>query len=171
MPITLALTTAAIASIEGAGSACILTLPGEAQASGPNRLPDHLNHERLIPTISCDGRLLALGKWSGHDANTFELDRGGGGCGFHFCRREPITRATDDPRRLDYSGRGIEILDDAEARGISRSRQDLQCRMDAISGHRADDAGACGGRARLCDAGAVVAGERRGRRKSKGLHC
>ena len=79
-------------------------------------------------------------------------------------------RATDNSRRLDDSGRGIEILDDAPARRISRTRQDLQYRMDPVPGHRADDAGARRRRARLRDAGAAVAGERRGRRQSEGLH-
>ncbi len=87
-----------------------------------------------------------------------------------FGEREFISRAADDPRRLDHSGRGIEILDDAQAGGISRSRQDLQCRMDAVPGHRADDAGAGRRRARLRDAGAAVAGQRRGRRQPEGLH-
>src|SRR6267378_976889 len=115
-------------------------------------------------------RLSASGKLSGHDADTFKVDFGGWGCGRRFFRRERISRPTNDPRRLDNSGRGIEILDDAAAGGISRSRQDLQRRMDAIPGHRADDASAGGRRARLRDAGAVVAGERRGRWKSEGLH-
>src|SRR6202171_2875892 len=114
--------------------------------------------------------LSASGKWSGHDADTFEMDLSGRGLGCRFGQRELISRTTDDPRRLDDSGRGIEILDDAEAGGISRSRQDLQYRMDAISGHRADDAGAGGRSARLRDAGAIVAGERRGRRKPESLH-
>src|SRR6202171_3319026 len=106
--------------------------------------------------------LSASGKWSGHDADTFEMDLSGRGLGCRFGQRELISRATDDPRRLDDSGRGIEILDDAEASGISRSRQDLQYRMDAISGHRADDAGAGRGRARLRNAGPAVARQRRG---------
>ncbi len=114
--------------------------------------------------------LLASRKWSGHDADTFEMDFGGRGGGCRFCRRELIARATDDPRRLDHSGRGIEILDDAQAGGISQSRQDLQCRMDAVPGYRADDAGARRRRARLRHAGAVVARQRRGRRKSESLH-
>src|SRR5216683_2747810 len=58
----------------------------------------------------------------------------------------------------------------AAARGIPRSRQDLQYRMDAVSGHRADDASAGGGSARLRDAGAAIAGERRGRRKPESLY-
>src|SRR6202048_3373871 len=82
--------------------------------------------------------LLASGKWRGHDADTFEMDFGGRGGGCRFCQREFIARATNDPRRLDHSGRGIEILDDAQTSGISRSRQDLQCRMDAVPGYRAN---------------------------------
>src|SRR5260370_36772493 len=109
-------------------------------------------------------RLPASKKWSGHDGDTFEIDLGGRSFGLGSCRHELISGATDDPRRLDHSGRGIEILDDAQAGGISRSWQDLQYRMDAIPGHRADDAGARRGRARLRDAGAIVAGERCGRR-------
>src|ERR1700736_2204987 len=113
---------------------------------------------------------LGIGKWSGHDADNFEVDFSGWGCCRRFCQRELISRAADNPRRLDDPSRGIEILDDAEASRISRSRQDLQYRMDAIPGHRADDAGAGRGGTRLRDAGAVVAGEWRGRRKSEGLH-
>src|ERR1700716_2397958 len=115
-------------------------------------------------------RRSASGNWSGHDGDTFEMDFGSRGDGGRFCWREFIARATDDPRRLDYSGRGIEILDDAQADGISRARQELQYRMDAIPGHRADDAGAGRRRARLRDAGTTVAGERRGRREPEGLH-
>ena len=47
------------------------------------------------------------------------------------------------------------------------SRQDLQYRVDPVPGHRADDAGAGGGRARLRDAGAAVARQRRGWRQLK----
>ena len=98
------------------------------------------------------------------------MDFGGGRGGYRACRREPIPGTTDHPRRLDHSCRGIEILDDAQAGGVSRSRQDLQYRMDAIPGHRADDAGAGRRRAGLRDPGAAVAGEWRGRRQSEGLH-
>src|SRR3977135_2126347 len=115
-------------------------------------------------------RRSASGNWSGNDGDPFEMDLGNRGAGGRFCRREFIARATDDPRRLDYSGRGIEILDDAQADGISRARQELQYRMDAIPGHRADDAGAGRGRARLRDAGAVVAGERGGGGEAEGPH-
>src|SRR5260370_25210721 len=87
--------------------------------------------------------LLASKKWSGHDADTLEMGFGGrGGC-CRFCRREFISRAADDPRRLDHSGRGIEILDDAQARGISQSPHDLQCPIDAIPGYPAADARPC----------------------------
>src|SRR3977135_2157155 len=115
-------------------------------------------------------RRSASGNWSGNDGDPFEMDLGNRGAGGRFCRREFIARATDDPRRLDHSGRGIEILDDAQAGGISRTRQELQYRMDAIPGHRADDAGAGRGRARLRDAGAAVTGERGGRRTPEGLY-
>ena len=74
-----------------------------------------------------------------------------GVAGAVLARREPIPRTTDHPRRLDHSCRGIEILDDAQAGGVSRPRQDLQYRMDAIPGHRADDSGAGCGRAGLRD--------------------
>ena len=49
----------------------------------------------------------------------------------------------------------IEILDDAPACGIPQSRQDLQYRMDAIPGHRADDQALAAG-ALDCDPGAIV---------------
>src|SRR5882672_3686223 len=114
--------------------------------------------------------MAASGKMEWHDANTFEVDSGGRGFGRRFGGCELVLRSADDPRRLDHSGRGIEILDDAPAHGIPQSRQDLQYRMDAIPGHGADDAGVGGGRARLCDAGAAVAGEWRGWGKSEGLH-
>src|SRR5258705_13935856 len=114
--------------------------------------------------------MAALGKMEWHDANTFEVDPGGCRFGCQSGRCDLVSRAADDPRRLDHSGRGIEILDDAPAHGIPQSRQDLQYRMDAIPGHRADDAGLGGGRARLRDAGAAVAGEWRGRREAEGLH-
>src|SRR5258707_14132287 len=94
-------------------------------------------------------RLLASKKWSGHDADTFQIHFGGWNCGRRFCRHELVSRPTDDPRRLDHSGRGIKILDDAAAGGISRSRQDLQYRMDAIPGDSAGEAGACAPAARL----------------------
>src|SRR5229473_4699886 len=110
--------------------------------------------------------MAASGKVEWHDADTFEMDPGGGGFDRRSGGRELVSRAADDPRRLDHSGRRIEILDDAETHGIPQSRQDLQYRMDAIPGHRANDAGVGGGRARLRDTGAAVAGERRGRRKS-----
>src|ERR1700738_3535494 len=84
------------------------------------------------------GCLLASKKWSGDDAGTFDMDFGRRSDGRRTCGRKFILRATDDPCRLDHSGRGIEILDDAKARGISRPRQDLQCRMNAIPGDRAD---------------------------------
>src|SRR5712672_2324850 len=132
-------------------------------------LPDCLNHERLGARNFGLG-LLASGKWSGHDADTFKVGFNGWSRGRLFCHREHNSRPTDDPRRLDHSGRGIEILDDAPAGRISRSRQDLQYRMDPIPGHRTDDAGAGGRCARLRNAGAFVAGEWRGRRQSEGLH-
>src|SRR2546423_14990633 len=102
-----------------------------------------------------------VGKWSGDDADIFKMELGGRGFGLRFRGRKRSPRAAEYPRRLDHSGRGIEILDDAQARGIPKSRQNLQRRMDAISGHRADDSGAGRWRARLRDAGAVVAGQRR----------
>src|SRR6478752_7734786 len=114
--------------------------------------------------------LLASGKWSGHDTDTFKVDFNGWSRGRYFCQRERNSRATDDPRRLDDSGRGIEILDDAPTGRISQPRQDLQYRMDPIPGHRSDDAGAGGRRARLRNASAFVAVEWRGRRQSEGLH-
>ncbi len=95
---------------------------------------------------------------------------GGGSRRCGVGEREFILRAADDPRRLDHSGRGVEILDDEAAGGISQSRQGLQYRMDPVPGHRADDTGAGGRRARLRHAGAVVAGQRRGRRRPQGLH-
>src|SRR6478672_5866418 len=113
--------------------------------------------------------LLASGKWSGHDADAFKVDFNGRSRSRCFCQRERNSRATDDPRRLDDSGRGIEILDDAAAGRISRSRQDLQYRMDAIPGHRTDDAGAGSRRARLRDPSPTIAVEWRGRRQSEGL--
>src|SRR6266404_1758844 len=125
-------------------------------------LPDCLNHERLGAWNFALG-LLASGKWSRHDADTFKMDFSSWSLGRRVCRCEFISRATDDPRRLDHSGRGIEVLDDAPAGRISRSRQDLQYRMDPIPGHRTDDAGAGGRCARLRNAGAFVAGEWRGR--------
>jgi|SRR6202035_2438040 hypothetical protein len=56
------------------GSTHIPTLPGEYKRS--RRLACHLNHERLRP---------ASGKSSGHDADTFEVDFSGCGCG-RFCQ-------------------------------------------------------------------------------------
>ena len=85
-------------------------------------------------------------------------------------RRDIGHRATDDPRRLDHPGRGIQILDDEAAGRISGYRQDLQYRMGAIPGHRADDAGAGGGRAGLRHAIAAGAGAGRGQRQSESLH-
>src|SRR6185437_15810219 len=94
-------------------------------------------------------RRLAPEKLERDDADIFEMDSDGRSrCGLHGGRREFISRTADDPGRLDDSRRGIEILDDAQARGISRSRQDLQHRMDPVSGHRTHDAGAGGRRAR-----------------------
>src|SRR6266704_6309655 len=78
----------------------------------PDGLPDCLNHERFSGRNS-ERRLLASKKWSRHDADTFEMDRGGWGCGRCSGEHELIARATKDPRWLDHSGRGIEILDDA----------------------------------------------------------
>src|ERR1700733_8476307 len=115
-------------------------------------------------------RLLTPEKWSGQDADDFEMGLGGRSHGCRSGKRGFILRATDDPCRLDYSGRGIEILDDAPAGRISRYRQGLQYRMDAVSGHRADDAGAGGRRARLRHASAAIARQRRGRRQPEGLH-
>src|SRR6266568_7685722 len=95
-------------------------------------------------------RRAASKKWSRIDADIFKMAFGCRGSGCCSWRPGFGTGAADDPRRLDYSGRGIEILDDATARGISQSRQDLQYRMDPVPGYRADDAGAGRGRARLC---------------------
>src|SRR5258708_28111616 len=124
---------------------------------GSDGLPDCLNHERLGARNFGLG-LLASGKWSGHDADTFKVGFNGWNRGRRFCQRERNSRATDDPRRLDHSGPGIEILHDAPARRISRFRQDLQYRMDPIPGHRTDDAGAGGPCARLPNPGAFGAG-------------
>ncbi len=71
----------------------------------------------------------------------------------------------DDPRRLDHPRRGSQVLDDAAAGGIPRSRQGLQDRVDSVPGHRADGAGHGGGRARLLDAGRALA--RAGRRPGR----
>src|SRR5438309_860640 len=114
--------------------------------------------------------MAASGKVEWNDADTFEMDPGGWGFGRRPGGRELVSCAADDPRRLDHSGRGNEILDDAQAHGIPQSRQGLQYRMDAIPGHRADDAGAGRGRPRLRDAGAIVTCQWRGRRKSEGLY-
>src|SRR6266849_6437773 len=168
--ITLALTTATSAPIQDRGP---YTHPGPAgnppHPGGSDGLPDCLNHERLGACNFALG-LLASGKWSGHDADTFKVDFSGWSRGRCLCQRERNSRATDDPRRLDHSGRGIEILDDAAAGRISRPRQDLQYRMDAIPGHRTDDAGAGSRRARLRDPGPAIAVEWRGWRQSEGLH-
>ena len=139
-----------------------------AALAGFGGLPDHLNHERLGRQLDDAG---GIGKHGvGHDADTFEMDRGGRRGGCRIGRRQRIAGAADHPRRLDHSGRGIEILDDAPAGGISQSRQGLQHRMDPVPGHRADDAGAGRRRARLRHPGAAVAVERRGRRRPQGLH-
>src|SRR6266581_7465590 len=168
--VLLALTVAAGRADSGGGPYPEPDLAGRSRTQArPDGLPDCLNHERFSGRNS-ERRLLASKKWSRHDADTFEMDRGGWGCGRCSGEHELIARATKDPRWLDHSGRGIEILDDAAACGIPRSRQDLQYRMDAVSGHRDDDASAGGGSARLRDAGAIVAGERRGRRKPESLH-
>src|SRR5262245_17847452 len=50
--------------------------------------------------------------------------------------------AGHDPRRLDHSGRGIEILDDAPAREVPEPWQGLQDRVVAVPGYDADGAGA-----------------------------
>src|SRR5215212_10702296 len=92
-------------------------------------------------------------KWSGDDAHVFKMGAGGWRFGRRFGYLESIARPADDPGRLDHSGRGIEILDDAPAYRIPKSRKGLQCRMDAIPGHRADDASIDRGRSRLRDAG------------------
>src|SRR5258708_38603899 len=109
-------------------------------------------------------------EWSGQDADGFEVDSGGRRGGFHAGKRRPVAGPTDDPCRMDHSGRGVEILDDAAAFGVSRYRQDLQYRMDAIPGYRADDPGACRGCARLRDPGAAVARQWCGWWQSKGLY-
>src|SRR4051812_22746311 len=96
--------------------------------------------------------------WGGvHEAAEFEMADGGRNCGSSAWQHRRLVRAANDPRRLDHSGRRVKILDDAAAGGISQSWQDLQYRMDPVSGHLADDAGAGGGRAGLRDAGAAVA--------------
>src|SRR5216683_2747808 len=52
-------------------------LAGRSRAQArPDGLPDCLNHERFGGRNS-ERRLLASKKWSGHDADTFEMDRGG----------------------------------------------------------------------------------------------
>src|SRR6185312_257439 len=104
------------------------------------------------------------------DAVGFEMDFGGCGSDADYRRRWRIAGATDDPRWLDHSGRGIQILDDAPAAGIPRSRQDLQYRMDSIPGYRADDSGAGRRRTRLRHPGAIVARQWRGRRQPESLH-
>src|SRR5262249_43948274 len=101
-----------------------------------------LNHERFIPEELAKGPFGAgTAEW-GDDADGFEVDfcgsRGDADCGWWG----GIAGATDDPRRMDHSSRGIQILDDAPAAGISRPRQDLQYRMDPVPGHHADDLGA-----------------------------
>src|SRR6266436_9398076 len=111
--ITLALTTATTSvPIRGRRP---YTHPGRAgnppHPSGSDGLPDCLNHERLGDAILRWG-LLASAKRSGHDADTLQIDFGGGDRGRGFCRRERISCPTGDPRRLDHSRRGIEILDD-----------------------------------------------------------
>ena len=116
------------------------------------------------------GILTAPEKWSGMMRTASNWILAAGAAAALFAGVNSAHAQQDDPRRLDHTGRGIEILDDAPAGGISQSRQDLQCRMDAIPGHRADDAGAGRRRARLRDPGAAVAVERRGRRRPEGLH-
>ena len=64
----------------------------------------------------------------------------------------------------------FEILDDAAPRPVPRSRQELQGRVDAVPGHRADGAGHGGGRARLLDPGRAVAGAGRDLGQPRDLH-
>ena len=78
--------------------------------------------------------------------------------------------AADHPRRLDHPGRGSEILDDAPSGAVLQSRQELQGRMGAVPGHRADGAGDGGGRARLLDPGRAVDGAGRDPGQSRDLH-
>ena len=78
--------------------------------------------------------------------------------------------AGDDPRRLDHPGGGSQVLDHAAARPVPQPRQDLQDRVHAVPGHGADGAGHGGRRARLLDAGAAVARQRRPAGQSAGLH-
>ena len=76
-----------------------------------------------------------------------------GAAGVRMHRRRQGAGRPDHPGRLDHSGRGVEILDDAPAGEIPEPRQGLQDRVVAIPGHFADGAGADRGRARLRDAG------------------
>ena len=109
--------------------------------------------------------------WSRDDADDFEMDLGG------RQRRRRVLAGVSASHAQQTIRVGWTIPAEESKywmmrrpAAISRSRQDLQYRMDPVPGHRADDAGAGRGRARLRDAGAAVAGQRRGRRQSEGLH-
>ena len=84
--------------------------------------------------------------------------------------RGPSAGHSDHPCRMDHPRRRGQILDDAPAAGIPRSRQDLQNRVVAVPGHLGDVAGADRRRPRLRHTGCAADRARRRRRHAQCLH-